>query len=158
MAQLFFILKSWKEKMKLTNFPIPISSNKLYSSFRGRLVKSQAGRQYDNQVQTFVLFNKRKIEAFKKHVHSLLEESPYLSITTVFVFRRNRILTKQGKMKKIDVSNRLKQTFDHLAKMLEIDDNVFINPIAQLAICDDEKDEQVIISVNKAELLKYEDL
>lgn len=144
--------------MRLVNFPLPISSNKLYSSFRGRLVKSQAGREYDTKVETFVLFNKRKVEAMRKHVYDLLDESPYLSITTIFVIHQNRVLTKQGKLKKIDVSNRLKQTHDCFSKVIGLDDSHFVNPIVHLATCRNEEEEQVIISLASSTLLKYEDL
>lgn len=144
--------------MKLEKFPVPPSSNKLYSSFRGRLIKSKDGRDYDNKVQTFVLLNKRKIESFKKHVNLLLERGPYLSITTVFVMHKSKVLTKQGRLKKIDVSNRLKALHDAFARAMGIDDCVFVHPIARLATCDDERNEQVIFSLESSDLLRYEEL
>lgn len=146
--------------MKLYKFPIPPTVNRQYMPSRGRLIKSTEARQYDTRVETFVLLNKRKIEAFKEHAYYLLVESPYLSITTIFVFHRSKLLTKKDKLKKIDVSNRLKSCHDNFAKVIGLDDSHFVNVNAKFAICEDEKDEQVIIELAREpiNLLHFEDI
>lgn len=144
--------------IKLSIPHIPPSSNKLYSSYRGRLVKSKAGREYSDKIEFYALTNKRKIEAARKQVKELLEQSEYLKIECVFVFHFKRVISLKGTLKKIDVSNRVKQAHDATARLLDIDDCHFVEPIIKLATCEDIKNEQVIITITAGQLLRFEDL
>ena len=49
-------------KIILTNFPMSPSSNKMYSSFRGRLIKSKEARIYVELCNKWALINFAKIQ------------------------------------------------------------------------------------------------
>lgn len=145
--------------LKITKWPMPPTSNKLYSSFRGRLVKSKDGRAYDDKLDLFKMLYKRKLDVVKNQLKSLIEEhGKCLKISTVFVFHKNKVIGQKGQMKKLDATNRIKQVHDHLARLLEIDDCYFTNSIIDKATCDDPKEEQVIITISSGQLIRFEDL
>ena len=145
--------------IKITKWPMPPTQNKLYSSFRGRLVKSKEGREYDAKLDLFKMLYKRKLDVLKKDIGSLIiEHGKCLKISTIFIFHKSKVIGKKGQMKKLDATNRIKQVHDHLARVLEIDDCYFVNSIIDKATCDYPKDEQVIISISSGHLLDFKDL
>ncbi len=138
--------------MILDYFPLPPSSNQLYSSFRGRLIKSKIGRAYDVAVLVFELKNMKYISDISRTA----KELKTLKINTTFVFHRARVIGKKGQMKRIDASNRIKQVHDHLAKLIGIDDCYFVEGSFSKATCKDIKDERVIIEITKGDLVEYD--
>jgi hypothetical protein len=50
-----------------------------------------------------------------------------LRVDCDFVFPRSKLITKKNTLKKVDYSNRLKQTLDELARLIEVDDSHFIS-------------------------------
>lgn len=144
--------------IKLDKLPLPPSSNKLYSSFRGRLIKSKAGREFDSKIEFYALTHKRQIQAAKKQVNELLEDSPFLKVRCIFVFHIKRIYSLKGELKQLDTSNRIKATHDAVARLLGVDDKHFKNVPCDMASCEDVKNEQVLVYIEKGELLRFEDL
>ncbi len=138
----------------LRNFPLPPSSNQLYASVRGRLIKSVEGRKYDAAVSLYKL---RKFIDLDK-ITNAFSNAGILEIETIFVFHRKRIIGLKNQIKKLDTSNRIKPCHDGLARILEIDDCYFKAGKFSIATCDDPKDEQVIIIVNKSELKTLEQI
>lgn len=140
----------------IKGFPLPPSSNKLYSAFKGRLVKSKGGREYDVKVDVFKIVYKRKLEAVKNEISKLNTNA--LKVSCIFVFHKNRIIGQKGQVKKLDVTNRVKQVHDNLAKIIEIDDCHFFETPIKKVICESEKDEQVIIIIEPSLIEKYEEM
>lgn len=136
--------------MKLTGFPMPPTSNKLYASVGGRFIKTVEGRRYDAAIAGFSLIKFRQIEKIKKELQA--NTLPYLHISTTFVFFKKRIVGTRGQLKRLDASNRIKQAHDALAKILSIDDSYFVQGSFSKIMCDDEKDEQVIIEIKEGKL------
>ena len=133
----------------LTRLPLPPSSNQLYSSVKGRLIKSIEGRKYDNLIQLYKLKKFRDLEK----IASSFGSDDLLHIETIFIFNKNRIVGKKGQIKKLDASNRIKQLHDGLSTLLGIDDCRFVSGVFSKATCQNEKDEQVIVKITKSELL-----
>lgn len=141
--------------IKFDRFPIPPTSNKLYSSFRGRLIKSKDGREFDKAVDFWAYLNKRSIERQKPHLEAIINNGGYLKVTCDFIFHKNRVFTKKGTLRKLDASNRVKQVHDNLAKIIGIDDTYFVECVAIKKYCDDIKQEQVIITIEKIEMEQF---
>jgi len=138
----------------LTRFPLPPSSNQLYASVRGRLIKSMEGRKYDNLVQLFKLKKFKELDRIQKE----LNDGSIINIETIFVFTKNRIIGKKGQVKKLDTSNRIKTCHDGLAKILEIDDSLFKSMQASTATCLSQQDEQVIVVLSKSQIKTLEEI
>lgn len=128
---------------------MPPSSNQLYASVRGRLIKSVAGRKYDAAINAFNLIKFRQLDKIKAQI----KPDQLLLVDTVFIFHCKRVIGAKGQIKKLDASNRIKQCHDSLARLLEIDDSYFVQGAFSKAICDNESDEQVIITIREGQLL-----
>lgn len=72
-------------------------------------------------------------------------------IETLFVFHKSRLYTKDGRIKKLDTSNRIKPCHDAISMVLGLDDSRF-NLTASKVYCDLENDEQTIVVVKPSEL------
>lgn len=144
--------------IKLDKLPMPPTSNKLYSSFRGRLVKSKVGREFEEKIEFYALTNKRQIQAAKHKIKALFDIGfKGLKIDCTFIFHKNKVIGQKGQFKRIDASNRLKQTHDSLSKLIEIDDSLFFEGTFSKKTCESIKDEQVIINISGTNLTNFED-
>lgn len=79
---------------------------------------------------------KREFEALSlsselKGVRAWCKEEEALGIHFTFFFPLNRLFTLDGRIKKLDASNRVKAAQDALASMLEIDDSKFFEVSAK---------------------------
>lgn len=143
--------------MILDKFPMPPTSNNLYASFRGRLIKSAAGREFDKKALHYKLMNGRKIGEIKKEIALRSGIGPIcLHVDTQFVFFRNRIVDKAGQMKRCDSSNRLKSCHDALASILGIDDCFFVSGSFSKAVTTTSATEYVKITISFTELKTVE--
>lgn len=138
----------------LKRIPLPPSSNQLYSSRRGRLIKSIEGRGYEAAINLYAIRNFKILDKIK----SELKPDDTLKIDRYFVFHKPRIISKNLEYKKLDATNRIKCADDGLSKLLGIDDKQFISGITEKVVCDNEQDEQIIIHISIAKQRTYEDI
>lgn len=138
----------------LKKIPLPPSSNQIYASVRGRLIKSQHARIYSNQCQIWALKNFKLLDMIKDHYKS----ETTLEVNYIFVFHKQRLVGKKNQIKKLDAANRIKVIQDELAKMIGIDDSLFLKTTIEKVTCESESDQQVIIEIKAAELKSYEGL
>lgn len=120
------------DSVKLHRFPIGPSSNQLYASFRGRLIKSSAGRAYSNQCAIWALKNKSALDKLRE-----ILRGKTLRVDCAFVFPREKLITKKNTLKKLDFTNRIKVCQDELAKIIGVDDAHFISGYCQKMVGDD---------------------
>jgi hypothetical protein len=144
--------------LKLTKLPIPPSQNKIYSSVRGRLIKSAIARKFDSDCEFWAYLRKRTVEAIKLNLEAIIANGGYLNVDCVFVFHKSKVLSKKGTLKRLDPANRLKCLHDNLAKILGIDDTYFVSGSFSKVICDDIKEEQVIVTISPASLDHFNNL
>lgn len=111
-------------------FPMPPSANKLYTEahhfnpkMRGR-VKSRALKEYEAQVKIWMYRNVPALELARMALAGL-KAGEALHIDRMFYFEPSAILTKTGKPKRNDTSNRIKALDDALTQLLWIDDCFF---------------------------------
>lgn len=118
-----------------TNFPMSPSSNSMYSSFNGRLIKSKEARIFVELTKKWSWSHFQKIQAFKAKY-----ENQTLRVDTYFVFNRNRFFTKNGKIRKLDFSNRIKAAHDCFSDILGVDDSMFLEGYFCKKITNDSRD------------------
>lgn len=108
--------------IELFNFPMPPSENQLYRNvFKIGRVKTQIYKRYEQEFHVWSQINREKLRHAKT---SLLGVGP-LFLALNFRFLHSQLFTKEDKIKRLDVSNRLKCFIDLLAAGLEFDDSRF---------------------------------
>lgn len=137
----------------LKRFPLPPSSNQLYASVNGRLIKSTEGRKYDASVEMYGLREFKILDQFKE----LVKPTDVFHVDMYFVFMRDRLISKKESIKRLDATNRLKASHDGLSKILGIDDCRFVTGSYHKTYCRFPQDEQVIILVKKTALLSMDE-
>lgn len=130
----------------LKRIPIPPTSNNLYASVRGRLIKSIEGRKYESALKLYSIRNFKILDKIKSN----LKPSDSLRVDCFFIFHKNRIISKKGEYKKLDVTNRIKALHDAISDMVGIDDKQFISVGCEKIICENQEDEQVIVLLSKS--------
>lgn len=110
----------------IQNFPLPPSENQLYRNLpRVGRVATQELKNYRRECEMWGIINKNIREIF----FAFMEDHPnhVLKVDFFFVFKRERLWTKQNLPKKLDASNRVKAAADQLAKFFGIDDKCFFS-------------------------------
>lgn len=137
----------------LKRFPLPPSSNQLYASVNGRLIKSTEGRKYDSLIDGYKLREFRILEQFKETV----KPTDLFNVDMHFIFMRDRLISKKDTIKRLDSTNRLKAAHDGLSKILDIDDCRFVTGSFSKNSCRFPHEEQVIITVKRSVLLTLDE-
>lgn len=132
----------------LKGIPLPPTTNLQYSTFvkNGRIMRVKAKDSVAYQKE-FYAWASLKADDINK-AKSLLNETMELKIRANFFFSKDRLYTKKGKIKRLDVSNRVKLLHDCLADVLEIDDSQFFLCIETKVPVYNDACEQVIVSID----------
>ena len=81
-----------------------------------------------------------------------------LRVDLTLVFHKPRIIKKDGgiKLGRNDNTNFVKCVFDKLAQLMNTDDARFNESLIKRVTCENESDQQVIISITKCEIGNYD--
>jgi hypothetical protein len=115
----------------------------MYASVRGRLIKSIEARKYSASIDRYAMIYFSKIESIKNSI----PKNSTVDVHCDFFFHRNRIFGQKGQIKKIDVSNRIKQVHDSISKLINIDDSRFSFISARKYAIDMEMIESVAVTI-----------
>ena len=111
-----------KEYSTLVDLPMPPTSNNQYRSFvrdgKVRHVSSPELKAFKQNMWAYSLQHSQKIKTIRP-----LMINRRLCVSAIFNFFPESIFCKDGRVKKMDVSNRLKSLHDCLNEILEIDDS-----------------------------------
>lgn len=112
--------------VQLKDLPVPPSINKAYATdFRTRRrFKSRDYKLFEAMIKHWCAINPNAL-ANAREFTTKLSSGEAFQIDITFYFPREKILTKQGKPKRNDTSNRIKIAHDVLAEILSIDDCYF---------------------------------
>ncbi len=135
------------DSVTFKRWPMSISSNQLYASVRGRLIKSSEGRRYTTQVMHWALENRSALDK----IRSILRGKT-LRVDCAFYFPKSKLITKKNTLKRIDWSNRIKLVHDCLSDAIGVDDSHFISGYCCKKISDN--DESYIDITISAEEMK----
>ena len=108
----------------IDNFPLPPSANSLYAHSRmyDRMVKTQAYKDYDKDVQLWIASNQGKVDEVRGFAKDL---KGVFHINATFYMQHKSVVCKDGRPKKNDTSNRIKALHDVLSNILGVDDSYF---------------------------------
>lgn len=105
------------------SFPMPPSHNALYRNVPGvGRVATQELKDYKRECEVYALKNARMFREVRQLIFGKWKDFQSYKIDYYFVFKKERIYTKEGKAKKLDVSNRVKAAQDALCYILGFDD------------------------------------
>jgi len=115
--------------IKLKDFPMPPSVNNLYFTTKfGKRVKAKGYTDFERASANWAKMNTVNLGLVRQM--SLECRTGWgLRVDQTFYFPQGEILTKQGKPKRNDTTNRLKALHDVLSKLLGIDDCWFWNGV-----------------------------
>lgn len=116
-----FALPEVLTQMLLTKIPMPPSMNHAYATVEiegvHSRVKGAKMRAFERDMATWALANMSDLRRLREIVRNR-----FIRIDADFWFERSAVLTKDGKPKRNDTSNRLKALHDQLAELLGVDD------------------------------------
>lgn len=136
----------------LNKYPLPPTSNQMYTSMHGRLIKSPLAREYVRKTEIYALKNQKIINVIKE---SFLGKGP-LAVDFYFVFPLSKVFSKKNEYKMLDGLNRTKQASDTLAKMIGIDDKMFVSSKVVKVVASNDTEEHAIITINQAKQITYD--
>lgn len=114
----------------LSGIPMPPTDNHLFLNIprRGR-VKSPGYRRYEKDFEIWRLTHLRELGVIKKAVRG-----SKMAVSFMFNFEYGQLHCKDGRIKRLDVQNRLKAICDLLSAALETDDRFFFE-VAAKKVC-----------------------
>ena len=110
-------------EIAITHLPMPPSENMAYPTGRnGRRYKSAQLVQFQLDIQRYMQIHNREKHLASQILKTWLMDSMRLSIILNFYFTKQRLISKKGTTKKLDVTNRLKAICDSISESLDFDD------------------------------------
>jgi Holliday junction resolvase RusA-like endonuclease len=141
-----------KEAIVFAKLPIPPSSNHQYFlAKRGNKtyhIPSDDLKKFKKSMSIYPAINGPFFNMNKTGVRRWIEDGLLLEVRVMFFFRYNRIFCKDGKPKKMDVSNRLKALHDQLSHILEIDDSWFFKIYAEKCVAVESLNEESYVEIS----------
>ncbi len=114
------------KKIYLNGLPNPPSCNALYPTFRGRRIKSKALIEFTRSVGYWGLAHKLTVLEAREVCQYWISVGYFLKLSAEINFKKERIFCKDGRVKKMDASNRIKALHDSISEsILCIDDSYF---------------------------------
>ncbi len=109
----------------IKDFPMPPSANTLYANIPGKgRVKTKDYRLYEESVRIWSFRTAHHLQTARVII-SRLPKGQALHLDRRFYFERGKIITKGGRPRRNDTSNRIKALDDVLAAILGCDDSLF---------------------------------
>jgi hypothetical protein len=128
--------------------PIPPSINAQLCSSRGRLIKTNEARAFDNAIYVYSLKTRRDLLGHQEKVKKWISEGLMLRVDCYFSLLKTEVFSKKGDPKAKDQNNFLKSSLDAVAKLIEVDDKYFFSNICEKVICKRECDRYATIIIN----------
>lgn len=142
----------------LFGIPLPPSVNEQYATIlRGNIpirIPSKIAKQYEKIFWQWKLSNSKAVNQARDDIvkwNSPLEIEMYVAIT------KERMFTKDGRLKSWDVTNRSKSLHDLLASVLGIDDKLFVSTPMQKIVAD-VCEEQVVVVLRPSKVNRFSEM
>lgn len=113
-------------RVKISGIPMPPQSNHMYAtSRRGHRFASKDLCGFKEAINAIMFLKREDLEDVRRKLQNLLTYNSSLKIERFYYFLYERIYTKDGRPKKMDVSNRIKALDDGISTMIGVDDSWF---------------------------------
>lgn len=127
-AKGFSTFRIQQTKIEIFNLPMPPSENMSYPMGKyGRRFKSKELTQFQKRLTEIFLSNISSKKEGVELITRWIGQGGGLSVEFDFFFRKQRVLCKDGRSKRLDVANRLKAISDSIAEGFQFDDCEFWN-------------------------------
>lgn len=125
---------SFMHVLLIKGFPLPPSENILYRNVpRVGRVATKELKQYREECKIWEYQNKAAAETFKNMCFKHWSNTSMFQFDYFFIMKKERIFTKDGRPKRLDVANRIKAMQDSLCNILGLDDkHIFSSYIEKL--------------------------
>lgn len=144
--------------IKIFNLPMCPTANRLLMPSRGRLISTPEKRIWESEVNIFSLRNRNALLKAQKIIHEFISlGDPYLSVDLYHCFCKEKLFSKQNKVKKIDSNNRMKASIDAISNLLSIDDMYFFEGQCKKIISHNKNDFTVAV-IKNTKLYSYKEL
>lgn len=109
----------------LTNYPFPPSLNKSYPTNRmGRRFPSQELTKFKNAAKLYAI--SQDLAALVSDCTRVVkDEDVFIKVDLLFSIPKSAMFTKDQRVKKLDVDNRIKAVFDSISDLIQVDDRHF---------------------------------
>lgn len=106
------------------DFPWPPSVNQSYAG-KTRRYSAECLKNYKSAVHTWWMVNREMVHKVQAHFLSKVHDEGFvLAVHRFFYYRTSDLYTKDGRIKKNDVTNRIKCLDDSLTDILALDDRL----------------------------------
>lgn len=115
-----------EQKVYLNGLCLPPTENSLYPTFNGRRIKSKALLQFQRDIHYWRMLNKTTALQARETCQFWIQKGYFLKVSALVFFKKEKIFTKDGRVKQLDASNRMKALHDAISdQILSIDDRYF---------------------------------
>jgi len=112
----------------LKGIPLPPSVNHQYKTVMvgGKLMRvpSKEYKQYKKDFAAWAMLKKNEILVARQ---AIIDWNSTLEVSMYCCFEQSRLITKDGRCKNLDISNRSKALHDLLSEALQINDSTFVS-------------------------------
>jgi Holliday junction resolvase RusA-like endonuclease len=150
-------------RFTITDFPMPPSANQLRSSFYNLKLKrmqhydASVYKSYKAVCAAWAVKEAKALASISERLKiEISEPGTILILRCGFALRQKRIWTKDGRVKRLDVSNLLKALHDELSKCLGVDDRYFELGAAWKVCIADDAHEYVLVDIQTSKLHRLE--
>lgn len=106
----------------LTHIPIPPSINNAYPTSRtGRRFKSKELITWEREFRVWGMLHCQDVRVIKEEFQDMTKGC-VIAVNCIYYFNQHRVLTKDGRPKRLDADNRLKCLLDQVTELIGIDD------------------------------------
>jgi len=131
--------------LALYNIPFPPSGNQMYPG-KIRRYPSKELKQFKQDMELWAALNKKDLDKKSTEFCKQLAGGKVVRISRFFFYPYDRIYTKDGRIKKNDVTNRIKAIDDSITDLMGIDDSLIWEGAEFKCIADDAAHVVVVLS------------
>lgn len=114
------------QQVTLKDIPMPPSANNLYATIwkTKRRIKTKEYNVYEQMMNLWASTHPQQLSNARQLTLNI-KQNQALKVDRTYWFPREKVLTKQGKPKRNDTSNRIKALDDAVSALIAIDDCFF---------------------------------
>lgn len=124
----------------MAELPLPPSHNNMYSTIfqRGKPIRipSVELKMFNQAMDRWALCRSDELSRALRFFRECAAIGLKFKIDRFFFFEYSRIISKEGNVKIMDASNRVKALDDGVSKIIGVDDKLFFRGSEEKAICD----------------------
>lgn len=121
-----------------TELPLPPTSNNQYSAIKRagsvRFIPSSSLVKFKKDMDLWRMSTRNFLDG-KYKIQSWIKSDHLLEVKAFYFFHFKTLFTKDNRVKKFDVSNRIKSCHDTIAQFLDVDDKFFFKISAEKSLC-----------------------